>query len=56
VERDARLHRLHARVEVVDVDLEELAVRGIGSASSGLPDRSASTPMTNGIWIFFSEP
>jgi hypothetical protein len=34
VECDARLHRLHARVEVVDVDLEELAVghrgQGIG--------------------------
>ena len=26
LERDARLHRLHAAVEVVDVDLEELAV------------------------------
>ena len=26
LEGDARLHRLHAAVEVVDVDLEELAV------------------------------
>ena len=27
-----------------------------GSGSAGLPDRSASTPMTNGSWIFFSAP
>ena len=27
-----------------------------GSGSAGLPDRSASTPITKGSWIFFSAP
>src|SRR5688572_19083009 len=27
-----------------------------GSGSAGFPDRSASTPMTKGSWIFFSAP
>src|SRR5215470_18125184 len=27
-----------------------------GSGSAGLPERLASTPMTNGSWIFFSAP
>src|SRR5262245_24757953 len=27
-----------------------------GSSSADLPDRSASTPITNGSWIFFSAP
>jgi hypothetical protein len=27
-----------------------------GNASAGLPERSASTPMTKGSSIFFSEP
>ena len=36
-ERDARLHRLHALVEIVDVDVEELALVDGGSGSFASP-------------------
>ena len=47
-ELQVRLHALQHVVEVVGVDLDELAVLELGERLGGLPVKSPSTPITNG--------
>jgi hypothetical protein len=55
-ERDARLHRLHALVEVVDVDSSGTCARRPWQRFLRIAAEIAMTPMTNGTWTFFCAP